>query len=86
MSLTTAEVLERAMALSPAERVEVGTRLLRSAGTEDADRLVALREDVATGLQQIDAGLGTEVSPGEFGTFVHGLGDQAAERAARRSA
>ena len=74
------------MALNPAERVEVATRLLRSAGTEDAARLVALREDVAAGLDQIDAGEGSEVPVEDLGAFVHELGDQAAERITRRSA
>lgn len=74
------------MALSPAERVEMATRLLRSAGTEDADRLMALREDVTAGFQQIDAGQGVEVQPTNLRAFIHGLGDQAASRIARKRA
>lgn len=74
------------MALSPAERVDLATRLLRSAGTEDAVRFVALREDVAAGFGQIDAGEGVEVRQGQLGGFIRGLGGEAVERVARKTA
>ena len=86
MTPTAAEVLENAMALSPDERVELATRLLRSAGTEDAARLEALHEDVAAGFAQIDRGEGIEIPRDELSGYIRGLGREAVERVARKTA
>ncbi len=86
MTPTAAEVLETAMSLSPDERVDVATKLLRSAGTEDAIRLETLRENVTAGFAQIDRGAGVEISLDELRDHIRGLGREAAERVARKPA
>lgn len=86
MTPTAAEVLETAMSLSPDERVDVATQLLRSAGTEDAARLEALREDVTAGFAQIDRGEGVEVPLDELRDHIRGIGREAAERVVRKTA
>jgi hypothetical protein len=86
MDKSTAEVLEAAMALSTDQRVEMATQLLRSAGTEEAARLSALREDVTAGFQQVDAGDGIEVPLENLRAFIHELGDDAANRITHKQA
>lgn len=86
MTPTAAEVLETAMSLSPDERLHVATQLLRSAGTEDAARFAALRENVATGFEQIDRGEGIEIRPEELRDYIRRLGDEATGRVARKTA
>lgn len=84
MTPTAAEVLETAMALSPDERVDVATRLLRSAGTEDAAQLQRLREDIAAGIAQLDDREGVAVPVEELHDQLVALGREAAERTVRK--
>ena len=86
MTPIIAEVLEAAMALSPEERLDLADRLLRSVGTDEADRIATLREDVALGFEQIDRGEGIEVPRDELREYVRELGHEAALRVAQRSA
>lgn len=86
MKSTAADVYEAAMTLSPDEQVALATQLLRSAGTEHASRLAALREAVGAGLAQIDQGEGVEVSLDQLRSHIRELGDEASKRAARKTA
>lgn len=88
MTPKVAELLETAeRSLSPDERVDLAAQLLRSANTDDAVRLDALRRDVAAGLEQIDRGEGVEVAPGDLRDYLRGLGREASARlSARRTA
>ncbi len=85
MTRSVAEFLETAeRSLSPDERVDLATQLLRSANTDDAARLDALRRDVATGFTQIDRGEGVEVESGDLRDYIRGLGCEASARLAAR--
>lgn len=88
MSPNVAELLETAeRSLSPDERVDLAAQLLRSANTDDAARLDALRRDVTAGFEQIDRGQGIEVAHGDLRDYLRGLGREASARlAARESA
>lgn len=83
MTPIVAEVLETAMALSPDERIDLATELLRSANTERAQGLEALRRDVQAGFDQIDRGEGIHVPHDELREYIRGLGREATERSAR---
>ena len=85
MSPNITELLETAeRSLSPDERVDLATQLLRSANTDGAARLDALRRDVAAGFEQIDRGEGVEVARGDLRDYLRGLGREASARLSAR--
>jgi len=89
MTLTAAEVLDAAKALPRDERAEVVHELLATlvdSDISDEARMAELRAAVAAGLEQIDRGEGIEVQPEDLRAHIRGLGDEAAERFARRTA
>ena len=85
MTPTVVELLETAeRSLSPGERVDLAAQLLRSANTDEAARLDALRQDVAAGFGQIDRGEGVEVAPESLREYLRDLGREASARLAAR--
>lgn len=64
MTLTAAQVLESAKALSPVERAEIAEELVLSMAAADADdavRYAALKAAIDAAVQAVDAGEGVRV-------------------------
>ncbi|MBC9955057.1 hypothetical protein ICM05_10500 [Leucobacter sp. cx-42] len=83
MKTTLAEALEAARALPSAPRPEVTPSLFAKVETDEA-RYATLKAAVNLGIAQLDRGEVVEILPEDIETYVHGLGQIAAERAAKK--
>ncbi len=89
MNSTLAEVLDAARALSRSERAEVAHELIATLETtseSDEANYAELQRAVSTGIEQLDRGEGIRVPGDSISEYVRGLGQIAADRAARRIA
>lgn len=89
MNSTLTEVLDAARALPRAERAEIAHELIASLETTneyDEARYLELKAAVQVGVDQIERGECTRIPAGELRGYLRGLGREATERVARKSA
>lgn len=89
MTPKLAEVLDAARALSRSERAEIAHELIATLETTDEfdeARYADLKEAVAVGIEQIERGEVIHVPHAELDEYIRGLGREATDRVARKSA